>query len=106
MRRGPLVISLLAGLAGLLALGAVAEAKPKRLPPQKEVSHKAPERLARRDDGLVAEPKGITWIVRPGQRAEEAHAAKPKPAKVRAVKRTAHRTGASRAGRVARARAR
>ncbi len=106
MRRGPLVISLLASLAGLLALAMVAEAKPKRLPPQKEVSHKAPERMARRDDGLVAEPTGITWIVRPGQRAEEARPAKAKPAKVRPAKRTAHRTGASRAGRVARTRGR
>ncbi len=110
MGRAALVISFLTGLAGLPLLAVVADAKPKRLAPQKE-AHRAPERLARRDDGLLAEPKGITWIVRPGQHSSTSPTEVPRAVKVkvpaRPVKRVAQRgNAASRAGRVARVRAR
>ena len=107
MRRGTLVIRLLAALACWLP-AAVADAKPKRLPPQKGAAQtrRAPERMARRDDGLVGEPKGITWIVRPGQRSEGGGAGKSRPARVRAEKRSARNVGPARSGRVARGRAR
>ncbi len=104
-RAALVIISLLIGLAG----PQFADAKPKRLAPQKE-AHRAPERLARRDDGLVAEPKGITWIVRPGPPSKSAVGARrvaQAKAPARAVKQVAQRgNAASRAGRVARGRAR